>query len=355
MKNDYELLNEVKVDFDNYDNIELNDLEKKKMKNRLKSKINVKKKTTKKIIIAASTLLIIAGISINTLPVQAAIEGLTNKLEQFFGVSENKEYNDYKKTIGTSIEDKKIIFTLNEVLIKKDKAIINVKVDTRDFKNNQVITIFPSIYVDGKKVSEGGSTNFNYNEDGTYEMLHLVNVEDLNLSKISNIDIEYLGGEYKQYGIEKGIWGNWTFSFNYDGEKIMQETKEIGINKTVDFGDGYIYNINNITVSPIDITLKYNSDLMDEEKIINGNDRTRDIQFTVMDINKNVIVKENGSNTTGNMLTGDIEANMFLNTEVEDKIIIVPYKVPDKKYESIDEMIANREYIFDKAIEVELK
>ena len=221
MKNDYELLNEVKVDFDKYEDIELNELEKKKMKNRLKAKINVKKKSTKKIIIAASILLIIGGISINTLPVQAAIEGLSNKLEQFFGVSENKEYNEYKKVIGTSIEDKKIIFTLNEVLIKKDKAIINVKVDTRNFKKNQVIRIFPSIYVDGKKVSEGGSTNFNYNEDGTYEMFHLVNVEDVNLNKNSNIDIEYLGGEYKQYGIEKGIWGNWTFSFNYDGEKIM--------------------------------------------------------------------------------------------------------------------------------------
>ncbi|WP_294186722.1 DUF4179 domain-containing protein [uncultured Clostridium sp.] len=355
MKNDYELLNEVKVDFDKYEDIELNELEKKKMKNRLKAKINVKKKSTKKIIIAASILLIIGGISINTLPVQAAIEGLSNKLEQFFGVSENKEYNEYKKVIGTSIEDKKIIFTLNEVLIKKDKAIINVKVDTRNFKKNQVIRIFPSIYVDGKKVSEGGSTNFNYNEDGTYEMFHLVNVEDVNLNKNSNIDIEYLGGEYKQYGIEKGIWGNWTFSFNYDGEKIMQETKEIGINKIIDFGDGYIYNINNIIVSPIDITLKYNSDLIDEEKIINGNDRTRDIQFTVMDINKNIIVKENGSNTTGNMVTGDIESNMFLNTKAEDKVIIVPYKVPNEKYESIDEMIANREYIFDKAIEVKLK
>ena len=74
-----------------------------------------------------------------------------------------------------------------------------------------------------------------------------------------------------------------------------------------------------------------------------------------MDINKNIIVKENGSNTTGNMVTGDIESNMFLNTKAEDKVIIVPYKVPNEKYESIDEMIANREYIFDKAIEVKLK
>lgn len=48
MKNDYELLNEVKVDFDKYDDIELNELEKKKMKNRLKAKINSKKKSTKK-------------------------------------------------------------------------------------------------------------------------------------------------------------------------------------------------------------------------------------------------------------------------------------------------------------------
>ncbi|MDV4149337.1 DUF4179 domain-containing protein [Clostridium sp. AL.422] len=355
MKNDYELLNEVKVDFDNYDNIELNDLEKKKIKNRLKAKLNVKKKTTKKIIIAASTLIIIAGISINTLPVQAAIEGLTNKLEQFFGVSENKEYDDYKKTIGTSKEDKKIIFTLNEVLIKKDKAIINVKVDTRAFKNNQSITIFPSIYVDGKKVSEGGSTNFNYNEDGTYEMLHLVNVEDVSLSKNSNIDIEYLGGEYKHNGIEKGIWGNWTFSFNYNGEKITEDTKDIGVNKTIDFGNGYIYNIKNIIVSPIDITLKYSTTLMDEEKIINGNDNARDILFTVMDVNKNVLVKENGMSIFGDTTTGDMEANMFLNTEVQDKVIIVPYKVTDKKYDSIDEMIENREYIFDKSIELEIK
>ncbi|MCR1950519.1 DUF4179 domain-containing protein [Clostridium sp. DSM 100503] len=355
MKSDYELLNEVKVDFNKYDNIEIDDLERRKIKKRLKGKIKNKKKSTKKIIIAASVILIVGTIGIKIIPVQATIEQLGNKLEEFFGMSNNKAYNDYKIVIGSSIEDKKITFTLNELLIKKDKAIINVKVDNRKFKSQQAITIFPDIYVDGEKVSEGGSTSLNYNEDGTYEMLHIVNIKDVDIDKDLKIDIEYLGGEYKQYGIERGLNGNWAFSINYNGEKIARDTKKIYINKDINIGNEYSYNINSIVISPVDVILKYNTTLMNEEKIINGEDHSRDISFTIMDADKNVIVKENGMNITGDMTTGDMEANMFLDSELKNKIIIVPYKVSYKKYDSIDEMIKDREYIFDESIEIELE
>ena len=259
MKNDYELLNETKVDFSKYENIELNDLEKKKMKNGLRGKIYIKKKYNRKIIAVASTVLIVGAMTINTTVVRATIGQLGNKLEQFLGIKNNKVYDDYKKVIGSSVKDKDITFTLNEFLIKKGTAIVNVKVDTREFKKTKVITIFPNIYIDGEKISKGGSTIYKYNDDGTYEMLHQIKLKDIDINKDIKVDIEYSGGEYKQNGKEKGIYGNWTFSINDNGERITQNTKEIDINKVIDLGNGYIYSIRSIAVSPIDIVLKYNT------------------------------------------------------------------------------------------------
>ncbi|EOR28070.1 hypothetical protein A500_01110 [Clostridium sartagoforme AAU1] len=355
MKNDYELLNETKVDFSKYENIELNDLEKKKMKNGLRGKIYIKKKYNRKIIAVASTVLIVGAMTINTTVVRATIGQLGNKLEQFLGIKNNKVYDDYKKVIGSSVKDKDITFTLNEFLIKKGTAIVNVKVDTREFKKTKVITIFPNIYIDGEKISKGGSTIYKYNDDGTYEMLHQIKLKDIDINKDIKVDIEYSGGEYKQNGKEKGIYGNWTFSINDNGERITQNTKEIDINKVIDLGNGYIYSIRSIAVSPIDIVLKYNTTLMDEKKIKNEEYKYRDISFTIMDTNKNVLILEEGMTSSGNMITGYIECSMFLDKEVQDKLLIVPYKGPDKKYESVEELIKDREYIFDEAIEIELE
>lgn len=61
MKNDFDILNEVTIDFSEYDDIPLNDIEKQQMKNRIKSKIKTSSRFMNKKIIASVLSFILLG------------------------------------------------------------------------------------------------------------------------------------------------------------------------------------------------------------------------------------------------------------------------------------------------------
>ncbi|MBU3137438.1 DUF4179 domain-containing protein [Clostridium gasigenes] len=356
MSKDYEILNKTNIDFNKYEVVELNDLEKKKMQRRLSSKIsNKSNKRKNRVAVAVIAFAISGGVFFNSTVVQATIEKVTNKIEDFFGSGNNVTYDDYTKVVGTTTEDKGIKITLNEVLIKEDRLIITINVDSANSNELAGIRLQPEVYINGENIKNNGILmHCIYNDDGTIDVIQQVGINQIDINRDLEVEVKYTNIEVKdQAGKEKELRGKWEFSFKDNVEAILKKTKSIEINKAIDLGDGYVYNINELKLSPIDIILKYNSQLAKLEGMESS--KLYDIKFTFTDINRTEVILEAGGSRRGENATGDCQDISMLKSEVADKILLVPYKDSREKYETAEEAAKHREYFWDNAIEIDIR
>lgn len=355
MSKDYEMLNETNIDFNKYEVVELNDLERKKMKIRLSSKINNKNNKSKnRVAVAIIALAIGSGVLFNSTVVQATIKKVTNKIEGFFGIGNNIVYDDYIKVVGTVVEDKGLKIKLNEVLISEDRIIISANIDSSNINMLANIKLNPRLCINGEEIENRGlSNNYIYNDDGTIDVIQEVGISKIEINRDLEVKINYSNLETKSRGgKEKELRGKWEFSFKDNGKAIAEKTKSIGVNKVIDLGDGYVYTVNDLKISPIDIILKYNTPLAKVEGI---ESKLYDIKFTFTDINRNEVVLESGGSWRGTNATGDCESRSILKSEVKDKILLVPYKPSKEKYDTEEEEAKHREYFWDNAIEIDIR
>lgn len=357
MNKDYEMLNETKIDFDKYEVIEIDELEKERMKKRLNSKINKERTGIKKSIAIAAIVLILSGsLLFNNTVVQATIEDISNRIGNFFGVSNNIIYDDYIKVIGTIKDDKGVKITLNEVVIKEEGIIINTNFDVSKTKEVTSIAIEPNIYINGESVNnnmELKSYEVN-NENGKIDIIQKIGINKIDISEELDVKIKYSKiYVFLSDGGTKEIEGDWEFTFKDNGEVIANKTKTIDIKKEINIGDGYIYKIDTAVISPLDIILKYNIQELKEEgyeKIENNY-----IGFMFTDINRKDIVSKYGNTRRSYSDIDECRDINILHSEVRDKIILVPYKEARDKYDTLDETINNREYLWQHSIEIDVR
>lgn len=356
MSKDYEMLNETKIDFNKYEFIELDELEKRRMKKRLISKVRPNRRKSKKIVTAAVAILIITwGMMLNSTVVRGAIKEISNKIDYFFGLTNNEAYDEYINVVGTISEDKGVKITLNEVLIKEEWIIVNINVDATSINESRDMTIKPEVYINGEYVNKDDMANIDYfyNDNGTVNMVQQVEMKNIDINKDLDVKVKYSNIDISVGGPKVGeIKGNWEFTFKDNGKYMADKTHTIEINETIDLGDGYVYNIKEVKISPIDIIVKYNTPLLKDGL---NDSKFNDIGFTFTDSNRNEIVLPSANTRNGDFETQDGEDIIMLKSELNDKILLVPYKDPSiDEYDTREEARRYREYFWDNSIEIDI-
>lgn len=344
MDKNYDLFNDIVVDFEEYEQVTLNDLEKAKIKTRVKSKINSNKHRLdmKNIIAAVMLIAILVTAGLSNEYVRAQIDSIGISIGSFFNREDNNLGNYTAKVLKSAV-DKGISLNLNEVIIDDGQLIASLRIDSKNINKSELgikekkdLNIIPiadiEIFVEGKKLLDlGGGRKFQYNNDGTVDILMTESFSQIDLDK--TYDIKFV---CKQLESENNriINGNWNIDFHASGKAMADVIKTIGINKEISIKhneDNVNIFLKEIRYSPYSVKLIYEEDGPAERMYMYG--------LTLFDEDGKEIEEEYGRSTqTGDMM------NEYIIPSAAKRFKIVPHIYENSK------MI----FLEDKGVDVDL-
>lgn len=222
-KNIYDILNDSTIDIKKLDRENFNDLEKKTYLKNFKKSINKNKSKKRKTVLAASfAAFMVLGVGLSS-------EALADiKLKVFdigYYLSINKNLDDYKTAINSSVTKNAVTIQLNDVIIDNDEIIVSSTIKS-DFKLDEMgLSPLSDLYINGKMVSHGSGGTGKVVDDYTYENIAIyyldreLPLENLNI-KIKHHSVLSKGEELK---------GPWNFEFTANGEQLSIDTYENNI------------------------------------------------------------------------------------------------------------------------------
>lgn len=317
MKDKYSILNHTKVNLDKYENVDIQDINKEAVKNRLILKLepNNKKVYSKFIKVATITAILISSIMIVNDDAQALMLRVGNNIESFLN-KDKSELDKYKTVVNQKSTSNGVNISLNEVMFNNDELLLNLNIDVKKYiKDNlgksEKCIAYPSIF----KIEINGEETYaitksiyilkSSDDTGDYLITTKLGNKDLikKYIKENNVDLkiesnnlflEIMDEDYYNDSIEgtsrmtlgiipsedktmdetlKKIYdyktedsksykvaGSWNFKTNIDISKSISDTKTYEINKSIDvkhkdFGGKII--IDRVSVSPATVKVSY--------------------------------------------------------------------------------------------------
>lgn len=282
MENLYDMLNDAKVDYNEYNDDTLNDIEIKQISKRVKNSIRKRDKSVVNKI--AFVLVLISSVFFlfsSNIIAFADIPLIGTAIEDFMNAN-NKSLSEYKTILGEANTDNGITVRLNEILLDDNQIIISSTFFSDKVKLSEASVSFPQLYINGKDVMEkGGGGGFKVKKinNSTYTFFASINTNKMILKGNLNMKVIYndiwIDNETK-------IEGNWSFNFVANKDKLMGEIKTIPINKKITLDNGQVVTIGNIRVSQATTTLNYTMELPNGKDITNGEGKY-DVLFHVKD------------------------------------------------------------------------
>jgi len=158
-KNIYELLNNMKIDLDDYEKEELSDVEKQNLKRTFGSGA-MKKFNFKKFVSIAAALVLVAGALGQTdfgKGVYAAAESKISEITYSVGKSLDieRDIEPYANVVNQVVEDKGIAVKITDAIIDKDELILTTIFDTGREVNS--FRLDYDVFINGKKINNGRS------------------------------------------------------------------------------------------------------------------------------------------------------------------------------------------------------
>ncbi len=269
-----ELFNYIEKDDkeDEYDDLKINELRKKNLRENLMKQINSEGKVRRfKYKAAAAAAICIISASVLVVPAFAKNIPVLNSIIQSFN-DKNGEYQKYTQSINNSVTDKGITLTINEVLCDNNELIMGYTIKSdgniKDIIKDKMVENYRPFFlghylkINGKDGFGNGGDGGKYIDNHTYVGSCEINVSDKNLPETINIDLNI-----RDIG---GIEGNWKLSFSYSKKEILKETKVFKPNTSVNFPEATI-NIKRVTFTPINTSIMFtgkytNKDYKDLEK-----------------------------------------------------------------------------------------
>lgn len=354
MKNEFDLLNDIKVDVDDIQEIELSKEEKSRISNRVQNKVKKTKKINRNVVAVATLLFVLSGsIVLNNETVIAKVSKIGRQIESFFD-KEEESLRVYKNQILKEAEDKGIKFMLHEAILDDEELYISASIDYNDFDKSILKSkydgdpkIIPyqaqpkfEIYLNGESVDiSGAGGSYEYNADNTVDILLTADMENSKLDEIYDVKLSIDNME-AQLGVNKNenIEGKWNIDFQMNGKEMLDEIKVIDINKQIELEykkDKISIDANQMRITPASMRFKY------EYKGVKAGDMS--LEFEFVDENNNEIeFISQGGNETGfsykYMIGRDI-------TKVKAIPVIREFNLLGDKVEKFE----------DKAIEIEIK
>ena len=350
MDNIYEIFNDAKVDFNEYNTYELSPIEKKRMKKEISKKLKMNSyKNKKNGAIVAAAILAITFTSTAVLPNSAFAKVFGTSIEELIHHKDGS-LQEYKSVINKEVTQNGVSGKLNEVVLDDGQILISSTFKSNKIKWDESSLVVPKIYINGNLVSNGGgsckATKLN---DTTCNFLSSVTLKDLkNLS--GNLDFKV---EYDKIFAKDGVEGNWTYKFASNKDKLVLVEKTIPINKNIAYDGDKKISIDNLKISPISTTLNFT--MLNYEKTYYN--RNHSIEFIVKD--------QDGKDlhwTSGNTMV----ENSFWKYDTLDKSITKlkitpvfvdfgqPTKVDENSY-SYDSKNEIRKVLDDQSFEIKIK
>ncbi len=98
------------------------------------------------------------------------------------------------------------------------------------------VNMFPDVFINGKRASFGGAGSQEKNDDSTYRVFSAMNIEDIDIGQALKIKIAC--NHIFNYDTGRRLRGKWVFEFEATGERLMAETKTIGIDNELRLPNG---------------------------------------------------------------------------------------------------------------------
>lgn len=317
-KNIYTMLNKVKVDLNEYEIDDFNDIEKMKIKKNLKryTKKN-KNKHKKSVAIAAAILLTIGLVGVNSNEIVLAdINKMTYDISSFLGIQRNLE--EYKTVVNKSITKGDLTIKLNEVVLDKDELVVSTTCTSNKKIGNGLMLMNSNIYINGENVSpaEGGGSK--QLDDYTVQNVMSHELEHKNYS--GNLDIKIVYSSPIINGSKKS--GKWVFEFKTSGDELAIDTSEIALDNTFTLDNGEKIHLKEYRSNALGQKIYYSKDKEENhyDMVLRGHDDLG---------NKVEFCLSYGGNEDGMFKLSNIDGNLNKGAKM---IYLTPYavKFPEK-------------------------
>ena len=315
MKDKYRILNDVKVNIDEYEEVKFDNND--NIKQRMKKKLRNRKPSYRNAIAVASAVILGSSVMLNE-NVWAHVQSIWYTIDEVFSLKK-EEVKDYTYNIDKTVEDKNIKILFKSIMLDDGKLIIDANIDDTKFNPFEDLTQkqqkdwsvdkwgnketrvslgadSTEIYVDGVKrtyFNNSAPNSNDKNDDKTTDVLIEQSIEAIESDKdehylekvnenqfLNNIDInkmynfkikinklhivesEYTDEESKtgegSYGAV--VEGDWSVDVSIKGEDLINASTNYEINKDIDLelDDRKInVSVDNISISPIYLGLDY--------------------------------------------------------------------------------------------------
>lgn len=316
-KDIFKAFNNISIDEHEFDNVNVNmsDIQKKKLKNNLKNKIKTNKFKKLKIgaVTAAAVLVCITGIGYMNPSFASQIPGLNPIVQTLNYYGDQGEYAKYSEIINKTVSFNGTSFTINSVVCDENSLVIGYTIKSdRVIDNREFPGFQPSFKINNISMNSGwgggGKNSDTHTHIGTLE---------INMARKA-----YFPSKFKfnmSFNSLLGVKGNWDFKFIVSRDALDRETRSIKPNMTVKLKDTTI-KIKKVSLTPINTTILF--------------DRTTDTIYNnwlAFDDRGNELSFKSSDTSRTNFFTNyQSTYNYSKINKTAKKLILVPYTQSDK-------------------------
>lgn len=166
-----EILDSINIDEKEFDNIdvELNDIEKKRIKNKYNKSIKRKRSGLTKVAMAAGLTLVIGAGAVMATPVMAINVPVLGSVYEKLGIYD--EYKDYTTYVGESQQVQGGAYTIEEIMVTPYESMIAVKITGNEPLPDVYAGFMVDIKIGDVSWSSGQSQEYKIDEYNTVEVM----------------------------------------------------------------------------------------------------------------------------------------------------------------------------------------
>lgn len=264
MKDIYELLNDMDIDGNEFEEMEVSEFEKAKVKRTLKKSLNQEKqmKGWKRNVAAAA---IIVGLSASafglTFPAYAGSIPVIGDIFRFLDNGRTGLYDDYKEystEINMTEESKGIRVTINEAIYDGKTVSVTYSIESdQDLGNDPII--FDYLDIKGS-TGMAGSSQISKVDENHY--VGLITASSINLNDEDTVNIKWNIDSITIPEKQEEIKGNWNFALALEATESNVQLSDRSAEQ-----NGVKVNIGKISVTPMSFIVYY--DQVISEKVRN--------------------------------------------------------------------------------------
>lgn len=241
MKDMYELFNDVNIDLEDYEEMEVTELERKKVKNNLKKLTKKKKRNWRKNTLAAAAALVISTTVLGaTFPAYAQNIPIVGNIFQAIDETLFANFQAFSDELGMTQTSNGISITVNDAVFDGETVFFTYSIKSdRDLGADIGLTGFPDV-----KGANGGGGGSNTEKLDEHNYIGLMTVTSHFEKEQAKARVKWNVGSIITENGE--IDGDWSFAFSLG----VIESEEIPVNKTIE-EEGVEVTVNKIAITPI--------------------------------------------------------------------------------------------------------